>query len=323
MAQPKLSVTVPIRNEEKNIPELHERILATCNQLKMPFEVIYVENASTDNSRTVLKSLQHAKIIILRWKPYMRKAQSLAMDAGFKAAKGDYIVYLDGDLQVAPEEIPRFIKKLDEGYDVVCGWRKKRKETETIDILAPFKNILRGIFTFIRKRLIDEGIHDPGSAIKAFKREALEDIDLYGEMHRFLVAILKWQGFSITELEVEHFPRKFGKSHYTLSKGFQGFADLLNVFIWRKYSDRPLHLFGVGGLFIFSLGILSLLVQLLLRWIGILSLSQSIFPILSTLLIITGLQLFLSGVVADNLSRVTFLAGKSKPYTIQEVSENT
>lgn len=315
-----LSVVVPIRNEEKNIPELHKRLVDTCTSIGKKFEIIYVENASTDKSLEILKSLDKAKIIVLRWTPYMRKAQSLAMDAGFKAAKGKFTIYIDGDLQVEPEEIPRFVEKLEEGYDVVCGWRQKRKEKNGLDLFMPIKYILRYFFIIFRKKLINEGIHDPGSALKGFRTEALQDIDLYGEMHRFLVAILHWQGYKITEIKIKHFPRKYGESNYNISKGFQGFADLLNVFVWRKYADRPIHLFGVGGLMIFAIGCGFLFFLLILRLFGLIALSNSIFPILATLFIITGLQLFLSGVIADSLSRITFANGKT-PYGIKEVVE--
>lgn len=317
-----LSIVVPIRNEEKNIPELHERLTTVCESFDKPYEILYVENASTDNSVKALKSLNHAKVIVMRWMPYMRKAQSLAMDAGFKAAKGKYIVYIDGDLQVEPEEIPAFIQKLDEGYDVVCAWRQKRIETKKLDIFKPLKFVLRTVFTYFRKKLINEGIHDPGGALKAFRSEALKDTNLYGEMHRFLVAMLHWQGYKITEIKVKHHPRKHGESNYSISKGFQGFADLLNVFIWRKYADRPLHLFGVSGLFIFSMGCLSLLILLGLRAFEILALKDSIFPILSVLVIVIGLQLFLSGVISDSISRMHYSDGnKIRPYDVKEVVE--
>lgn len=318
-----LSVVVPVRNEEKNLVELHSRLSKVCKTLNKPYEIIYVENASTDNTYNVLRSLENAKIIVLRWMPYMRKAQSIAMDAGFKEASGKYIVYIDADLQVEPERIPDFIQKLEEGYDVVCGWRVKRKETNSIDILLPLKSVMRWIFTIIRKRLINEGVHDPGSAIKAFTKESLEGIDLYGEMHRFLIAILHWRGFKITEIQVNHFPRKYGKSNYSMWKGLRGFADLLNIFVWRKYADRPLHLFGVSGLVVFGFGSLSLITLLLLRLFKIISLSQSILPIIAILLIITGLQLFLSGLIADNISRISFKQGNDDPYSIKSVENNS
>ncbi|MBD3363399.1 glycosyltransferase [Candidatus Dojkabacteria bacterium] len=318
-----LSVVIPIRNESKNLPELHSRLLSVCKNIGKKYEIIYVENASTDNSLQVLKTLPEAKIVVMRWAPYMKRAQSLAMDAGFKQAKGDYIIYMDGDLQVDPEEIPRFIEKLEQGYDVVCGWRQKRKETLTPDLMLPIKAILRGTYTIFRKMLINEGVHDPGSALKAFRKETLQHIDLYGEMHRFIVALLHWRGFKIAEIKIKHHPRKYGHSNYTLAKGFKGFADLINVFIWRKYSDRPLHLFGVGGLFVFIFGCMGLSTLLVLRALNLMSLKDSIFPILFVLTIMTGLQLFLSGLLADSMSRLMYANPQSKPYSIKEIIETT
>jgi glycosyltransferase involved in cell wall biosynthesis len=317
-----LSVVLPVRNEAGNLVELHDRILKVCQKLNKPFEVIYVENGSTDNSLEVLKSLKDAKIIVMRWKNYMRKAQSLAMDAGFKDAQGDFVIYMDSDLQVEPENIPRFLEKLEGGYDVVSGWRKNRRETSKIDLLMPFKFVLRKIFGTFRKLLINEGVHDPGSAIKGFRKVALEGLDLTGEMHRYIVAILHWQGFLITEIEVEHFPRKYGKSQYNVFKGFRGFADLLSVFLWRKYADRPLHYLGVGGLMISTFGWAMLIVLLGLRAFELISLKDSIFPVLSILLIVVGLQLFVSGIIADTLSKIFYSSERNKVYTIKEKLTN-
>ncbi len=317
-----LSVVIPIRDEEGNLIELHDRLVETCNGLNKPYEIIYVENASKDNSLKILKSLKGARIIVLRWKNYMRKAQSLAMDAGFKSAKGKYIVYMDGDLQVDPEEIPRFIEKLEEGCDVVCGWRKKRIETNKIDLFKPIKIILRAFFTVFRRLLIYEGVHDPGSAIKAFKREAMENIDLYGEMHRYIIALLHWQGYEIAEIEIVHHPRKHGKTKYSIFKGFQGFADLLSIFIWRKYADRPLHFLGVGGMFIFSIGFLGMFSLLIMRVFKLISLGNSIWPVLTAITMILGMQLFVSGIISDSLSRIFYSVGRNKTYQIKEVIEN-
>lgn len=317
-----LSVVLPVRNEAGNLRELHDRLLKVCNKVNKPFEIIYVENASTDNTLEVLKSLEHATVVVMRWKDYMRKAQSLAMDAGFKEAKGEFVIYMDADLQVEPENIPIFLEKLEEGYDVVCGWRRKRHETTRFDILFPIKYILRRFFSYFRNWLINEGVHDPGSAIKGFRREALEGLDLTGEMHRYIVAILHWQGFNIAEVEVQHFPRKYGKSHYNILKGFRGFADLLSVFLWRKYADRPLHYLGVGGLFISTFGWAMLTILLILRAFEIISLKDSIFPVLAILFIVVGLQLFVSGILADTLAKIFYSNERNRVYTIKERISN-
>jgi glycosyltransferase involved in cell wall biosynthesis len=317
-----LSIVLPVRNEAGTLRELHDRILGVCNTLNKPFEIIYVENGSTDDSLEILKSLDKAQVLVMRWKDYMRKAQSLAMDAGFKQAQGEFVIYMDSDLQVEPENIPKFLSKLEEGYDVVSGWRRSRKETNKFDPFLPIKFILRKIFGTIRHLLINEGVHDPGSAIKGFRREALEGLDLTGEMHRYIVAILHWQGFLITEIEVEHFPRRYGKSHYNIFKGFRGFADLLSIFIWRKYADRPLHYLGVGGLFISTMGSILLVVLLTLRAFNIMSLKDSIFPVLAILLILVGVQLFVSGIIADTLAKIFYSSDRNKVYTIKERLDN-
>ncbi len=311
-----LSVILPVRSESKNLKDLHKKLLDVCYRIGKRFEIIYVENGSTDNSLAILKKLRGAKVIILRWSSgVMKSGQTAALDAGIKEAKGDIIVTMDSDLQNPPEEIPKLLEKLSEGYDIVSGWRKKRKDNFVVTTLSRFGSLLR-------MKFINPGVHDLGCTLKAYKRECFEGIDLYGEMHRYIVAILKWKGFRIAEIEVEHKERKNGKSKYNWKKMFRGFVDMWQIWFLEKYSDRPLHLFGISGCFLGGIGILSLVTLGILRLFKIISLSNSIWPLIAVLLIIVGLQFFIFGIMLDMLIRNYYAQGKEKSYSIKEIITN-
>lgn len=315
-SQKYLSVVLPVHNEEGNLVELHKRLVKVCKKITDSYEIIYVENRSTDNTVKVLKSLKNAKIIILRL-PVIgdRTTQSIALDAGIKEAKGEIIVTMDSDLQNPPEEIPKLLNKLkDDNLDVVSGWRKKRKDRFLIRILSKFGS-------WLRSRAINPGVHDLGCTLKAYRGEVFEGIDLYGEMHRYLVAVLRWRGYRIGEIVVKHDERKSGKSTYNGGKAFRGFVDMWQVWFWKKYSDRPLHLFGVLGVFMSLAGFAFLVILGILRFLFDYRLSQSILPLIAVLLIIVGLQLFVFGMVLDLLIKNYYAIGKEKSYSIKEVVE--
>jgi glycosyltransferase involved in cell wall biosynthesis len=308
-----ISAVLPVHNEEGNLREMHERLTATLVSLDKPFEIIYVENRSTDNTVKVLRSLMGAKVIILRL-PQMgnRTTQSIALDAGIKAATGKFIVTLDSDLQNPPEEIPKLLAKLiDEDLDVVSGWRQKRQDNIIIKSLSKFGSL-------VRSRFLNPGVHDLGCTLKVYRRECFENVDLYGEMHRYLVAVLRWQGFAVGEMVVKHEARKSGRSAYNWKKAFRGFADMWLIWFWKKYSDRPLHLFGVAGIFL-ALGGVGLLVLLaVLRFLNVIALAESIWPMVGVLMIVTGTQLFVFGMTIDLVIRTYFAVGREKPYLIKE-----
>lgn len=309
-----ISAVLPVHNEEGNIKELHRRLSATLEEIGKPYEIIYVENRSTDNTVKELKTLKNAKVIILRL-PLGggRTTQSIALDAGIKAAQGEFIVTLDSDLQNPPEEIPKLLNKLlEDDLDLVSGWRKKRKDNLLIKNLSRFGS-------WMRRRFLDPGVHDLGCTLKVYRRECFDNIDLTGEMHRYLVAILRWQGFKVGEMVVKHEPRKSGKSSYNWKKAFRGFADMWLIWFWKKYNDRPLHLFGVIGIFFAIAGFGLLGVLGILRILNILALADSIWPLISVLLIITGTQLFVFGITIDLVIKTYFATGREKPYLIKEV----
>jgi glycosyltransferase involved in cell wall biosynthesis len=307
------SVVLPVHNEEKNLPELHSRLTKVMNELGKSYEIIYVENRSKDNTVQVLKSLKNAKVLIMRLPAIgSRTTQSVALDAGIKEAQGKIIVTLDSDLQNPPEEIPKLIKKLeDEDLDVVSGWRKNRKDKANIKYLSKFGSWLRG-------RFLNPGVHDLGCTLKVYRRECFDGLDISGEMHRYIVAILRWRGFKIGEEVVEHAERVHGTSSYNWKKAFRGFVDMWFIWFWKKYSDRPLHLFGVVGIFLALAG--SGLLGLLgfMRLFGWISLSTSIWPLIGVLAIIVGVQLFIFGMMFEMMIKTYYATGREKPYTFRE-----
>jgi glycosyltransferase involved in cell wall biosynthesis len=239
----KFSVVVPVYNEEGNLEKLDAEIKVVMKKLGT-FEIIYVNDGSTDSSLDVLKKLKGVRIINLN----RNYGQATALDAGFKAASGEYVVSLDADLQNDPEDIPKLYKKLiDEGLDVVAGWRKDRKDRQGVKVLTKTGRAMR-------KVLISDKVHDTGCTLRVYRREAVKNLDLGGEMHRYILAYLRWKGFRIGELEVNHRPRHSGTTKYGYNKAIKGFIDLVYVWFIDKYSQRPLHIFGATGLFSFFVG---------------------------------------------------------------------
>lgn len=307
-----ISVVVPVYNEEKNIAPLYQEIKAVLIKIGKPCEIIFVNDGSTDDTLQELKKLKPAKIINFR----KNFGQTAALDAGIKAAAGDIIVTIDGDGQNDPDSIPLLLEKINEGYDVVCGWRWKRKD-------RPMKKFLSRGANFLRRVLVSDRVQDSGCTLRAFRRYCFDDIDLHGELHRFIPAILSWKGFTISEVKVNHRQRLSGKTKYSWKRVPKGFLDLLGVWFWRKYANRPLHLFGGIGLLFSLSGFLSLAVILTLRLFGVISLAERIFPLLAVFLILMGIQLFVTGILADIAVKNYYKIAKQQPYKIKEIINNS
>ncbi len=234
-----VSIVIPIYNEEENVKLLFDSITESMQTMNNEYEIIMVDDGSTDQTYHILKSLQqnddHLKIIKFR----TNFGQSAAMAAGFEAAKGNYVVAMDGDLQNDPKDIPKLLEKLNEGYDVVSGWRKNRKD----------KLIIRKVPSKIANRLICSvtkvKLHDTGCSLKAFRREVIKRISLYGELHRFIPALARIEGAKITEIVVNHHPRKFGQSKYNITRTFRVLMDLASLNLFLKYLKNPLQFFGL------------------------------------------------------------------------------
>lgn len=304
----KYSVVVPVYNEEQNIPTLHGEIKTTMEAMGEQYEIIFIDDGSTDHTAQVIKTLSPVTFIQLR-KNY---GQTAAMDAGIKAATGEIIITMDGDGQNPPHEIPKLIQAMEEtGKDIISGWRKNRKDTPMKKFTSRGANFLRGV-------LVKDDIHDSGCSLKAYRKECFEGVDLFGEMHRFIPAVLSWSGFSIGEVVVEHRPRVHGSTKYNWRRIVKGFIDMLAVWFWRKYSDRPLHLFGAGGLILIGLSGALMVYLFIAKIFFKVHLTDSSLPLLAVLLIVLGVQFFVSGILADLAIRNYYSKGRTY-YTVRSI----
>jgi len=220
---------------------------------------------------------------------------------------------LDGDGQNDPRDIPLLLEELNKGYDVVSGWRWQRKD--------PFsKRLISRGAEFLRRFFVNDQIHDSGCTLKVYRRECFDGVDLFGEMHRFIPAILRWRGFKVGEIKVNHRPRIKGKTKYNWKRVIKGFLDMWSIWFWRKYSSRPLHLFGGLGMLVGGLGTLLLVALAALRLLGIISLVGRVWPLIGVFMVLAGLQLFIAGLMAD-IAVKTYYSGKRKAYVIREEYE--
>ena len=306
----KLSVVVPLYNEEGNVVELHREIKDVCEANGYMYEIILVDDGSEDETLKRAKECSPAKIIRFR----RNFGQTAAFDAGIKQSRYRYIVTMDGDRQNDPRDIPRMIAFLEEhDYDVVSGWRKNRKDNFSKRFFSNGARMLRDV-------LVKDRIHDSGCALKVYRRECFENINLFGEMHRFIPALLKIKGFTVGEVEVNHRPRIAGVSKYNWKRAMKGFVDMVSVWFWNKYAVRPLHLLGGAGMVLLGIGMIFSLYTLVLFLKGQ-NLSNTVWPLLSAFSVITGLQLFVSGLLADMLSKLYYEKSKDKSYIIREIIE--
>lgn len=308
--KPYLSVVVPLYNEEGNVKELHKRILEACQKLGKTFEIIFVDDGSEDKTIEQCSGLFPLKLVVLR----KHHGQTAGMDAGIKNAKGDIIVTMDGDLQNDPADIKLLLSEMDKGYDVVSGWRAKRKDPIMKKVFSRTANLLRKI-------LIQDNIHDSGCSLKAYKRECFKEVDLFGEMHRFIPAILELDGYKIGEVKVNHHPRIHGKTKYNWKRGVKGFVDMISIWFWRKYANRPLHLFGGSGIIFSFIGFIILFWMAVEKIFFDASLSEKIWPMMGVFLVMIGIQLFIFGLMADILIKNYYKERKQMNYSIKEIIE--
>ncbi len=310
MSDLKISVVVPLYNEQDNVVALHDKIVRSCENLKRPFEVIFVDDGSTDDTASRCSSLRPL-IFIQQRKNF---GQTAAFDAGFKAATGEIIVTLDGDLQNDPADIPLLLEEMDKGFDVVSGWRFDRQDTLTKHFFSRTANVLRKI-------LLRDSIHDSGCSLKAYKADALKDVDLFGEMHRFIPALLEIDGWKVSEVKVSHRPRVAGETKYNWKRGVKGFVDMVFIWFWRSYAARPVHFFGGSGMILISLG------SLILVWMAYVkiflgeSLSDRIWPLMGVFLVMLGVQFFVFGLLADMVMKNYYKMRGRMNYTTKEISK--
>ena len=306
-----ISVVVPVYNEEGNVQELHAEIKEVCEKNNYEYEIIFIDDGSGDRTRELCLGLKPLKYIRMR----RNSGQTAAMDAGIKAAKYDFIVTMDGDRQNDPADIPVMLDYLVKNdYDVVSGWRKNRKDTFMKRFVSRGANLLRYL-------LVHDGIHDSGCSLKVYRKECFSGINLYGEQHRFIPAILRIKGFTVGEVVVHHRPRTAGKTKYNWKRTFKGFVDMISVWFWNKYATRPLHLLGGAGLFFLGIGGCCGIWSITLFLMGM-KMSNNIFPPLLTIFFITiGMLLFVFGLMSEILIKIYFGVHIDKSYSVKETIE--
>jgi glycosyltransferase involved in cell wall biosynthesis len=310
-----ISIVIPLYNEEENVQELFGSLKEVLDDLQQKYEILFVDDGSSDGSYAKLMEIrnknrdENIKIIKFR----RNFGQTAAMHAGFDYASGEIVVTMDGDLQNDPRDVPMMIKKLkEEDYDVVCGWRHLRRDKFLKKSISRFANGLR-------RRLTGETIHDSGCTLRVYRKECVKDLDLYGEMHRYIPAMLTWRGYKVGELRVIHHERHHGETKYNWTRLGKGFLDLVVVAFWQRYSFRPVHIFGVLGFILVVVGGAIASYLMLQKLMLGASLADRPLFISSILMAIMGVQFIAIGILADIMVKIYFGQNERKSYLVQEV----
>ncbi|QDG49931.1 glycosyltransferase family 2 protein [Persicimonas caeni] len=294
-----VSVVVPCLNEVDNVPimaaKLDEVLVGLCGS-REHFEIIFVDDGSTDGTSQVLDELEdnHPAVAVVSFRRNFGKAA--ALHAGFERAQGDLVVTIDGDLQDDPKEIPSLLAKLDEGYDVVSGWKRDRKDPWT-------KKLPSKVFNLTLRSFSGIPLHDYNCGLKAYRREAVDELNLYGELHRYIPVLLHYEGFRVAEVPVKHHPRRFGQSKYGLERFTRGFLDMLTVILLTRYATRPLHAFGGVGLIVSAAGTGVLIYLTVLKLAYGIALGDRPLLLLGILMVLVGIQLVSTGLLGEMLAR--------------------
>ena len=308
-----LSLVIPVYNESGNLLELYERILKVLETLNKDYEIIFINDGSQDDSLDVLKNIQknNERIVIINFRRNF--GQTAAFAAGFDHASGDIIVTMDSDLENSPEDIPKLLTRIEEGYDLVSGWRINRKDNYWLRIF-PSK-----IANFIISFISGIKLHDYGCSLKAYKSEILQNIKLYGEMHRFIPALASIMGISAVEIPVEHVKRIKGKSNYTILRFVKVILDLILIKFLLNYTSRPFHIFGFLGISSFTIGFIVALYLSVLKIFFEVSLSARPLLLMSVVLIIFGIQLITMGLLSELIIRNYYESQNKTVYIVKEV----
>jgi glycosyltransferase involved in cell wall biosynthesis len=312
---PEISIFLPVYNEEPNLLPLHAKLDQALQALGRTAEIIYVDDGSNDGSLKVLREIaasdKRVRVVGLR----RNYGQTAAMAAGIDAASGDVLIPMDADMQNDPADIARLLDKLDEGYEVVSGWRKNRQD----------KLVTRKIPSMLANRLISwiggVPLHDYGCSLKAYRRESIEDVKLYGEMHRFIPIYASWAGARVAEIPVEHHARTMGKSKYGLSRTLKVVFDLMTIKFMASYQTKPLYIFGTAGLLTFAISFLSATLALLMKfasWPKHADLVQTPLPVMAMVSLVLGVQFFLMGLLAEMLVRTYHESQAKSIYAVRE-----
>ncbi len=309
--EPEISLFLPVLDEEENLVPMHAKIAAALDELGRTAEVIFVDDGSTDRSLEILKEIaekdDRVRVISLR----RNYGQTAAMAAGIDAAKGEILIPMDADLQNDPADIKRLLEKLDEGYDVVSGWRKNRQD----------KLISRKIPSQIANRIISwiggVHLHDYGCSLKAYRRDVLQDVRLYGEMHRFIPIYASWAGARVTEIPVDHHARTMGKSKYGISRTVKVIFDLMTIKFMASYQTKPIYVFGTFGMLAFLLAVIAGIWAIVLKIEGT-SFILTPLPVITVVMLAISVQFFLMGLLAELLVRTYHESQDKAIYAVRE-----
>ena len=307
-----VSVVIPLYNEEENVEVLHERLSETLKSMGIDYEIIYIDDGSTDKTLQLLEALQKGdeKVVVLSLRRNF--GQTAAFAAGFDFARGDVVITMDGDLQNDPKDIPRLLE-LTKEYDLVSGWRKKRHDTFLTRRLPSL------IANWLISKVTGVGLHDYGCSLKAYKLEVVKNLKLYGEMHRFIPAVASWYGVKIAEVETTHHPRLRGKSKYGMSRTIKVLLDLITVKFLQSFSTKPIQFFGPVGVF-FGLAGLGISAYLALsKLIYGIDIGGRPLLLLGALLIIVGIQFIGMGLLGEMIVRVYHESQKKPIYTMKKI----
>ncbi|RRA47337.1 glycosyltransferase family 2 protein [Acidipila sp. EB88] len=312
----KYSIVVPFHNEEENVTAMYDRLKAVMEQVGDSFELVLVDDGSSDRTYKLLEEIAAVDSRVLVVKLRRNFGQTSALAAGFDHAQGEFILAMDGDLQHDPDEIPNFLEKLEEGYDVVSGWRKERIDNFVM------RRFPSRIANWLMARLSGVDIHDFGTTYKAYRREVIHAVPLYGEMHRFIPALAAWYGASICEIPIKNVNRERGKSHYGISRTFRVFFDLLTIRFLLKYMTRPLHFFGPIGAVSMLGGTLVAMLLLVLKLVHphqpIMDAHGPLF-VIAGISILAGIQMLAIGLLGELQVRHYHHSGQRSPYAIDRL----
>ena len=309
-----LSIVIPVHNEEHSILPLYDRLTAVLEALRRPYEIIFVDDASSDRSFELLANLVETdpRLTVVRLRRNF--GQTAALSAGFHEAKGEVVIAMDGDLQHAPEDIPALLQKIDEGYDIASGWRKERVDN------AITRKIPSRIANWLMAKASGMELRDFGTTFKAYRAEVLKDVNLYGELHRFIPALASFYGARVAEVPIRNTPRAAGDSHYGIGRTFRVMFDILTIKFLLKYFTRPMHFFGSIGLTAGGMGglILAFLVADKIRGHAIVG-EHAPLVFLGGMLLLCGLMMFSTGLIGEVMIRTYFESQDRRIYAVREI----
>ena len=307
----KVSVLVPLLNEEESLSKLAREIAAVFDNISTDYEIFFIDDGSTDNSMKVIKELARANNKIRYISFRKNYGKSAALNVGFKNVSGDVVITMDADLQDDPAEIPSLLQELQKGYDLVSGWKKQRHDPIVKKYSSKFFNYVTKVMSGIK-------IHDFNCGLKAYRKAVVKSISVHGELHRYIPVLADWKGFKISEVVVKHHPRRYGKTKFGISRFFKGFIDLITVIFTTRYIKRPLHFFGMLGVVSFFIGFVIDAYLSVLWFLDKIHLSNRPLLYLGTVLIIVGVQFFSLGLIGEMLAHSS---KKEDDYGIKEKSK--